>query len=136
MTYPAHDLHMLAFAASMDGQRGVAVQAARGFARLTSDSMLLSLVLVRFGQFDEVATLGERPANDISAGVWDFAQRIRRAAARRSKRRRGGARTAGADGAQLEGGLQDSSRPDAAWNRGRHPGGRDPSRRHQRRGDD
>jgi tetratricopeptide (TPR) repeat protein len=74
MTYPAHDLHMLAFAASMDGQRGVAVQAARGFARLTSDSMLLSLVLVRFGQFDEVATLGERPANDISAGVWDFAE--------------------------------------------------------------
>src|SRR5687768_4509248 len=74
MTYPAHDLHMLAFAASMDGQRGVAVQAARGFARLTSDSMLLSLVLVRFGQFDEVATLGERPANDISAGLWDFAQ--------------------------------------------------------------
>jgi tetratricopeptide (TPR) repeat protein len=74
MTYPAHDLHMLAFAASMDGQRGVAVQAARGFARLTSDPMLLSLVLLRFGQFDEVAKVGERPANDISAGVWDFAQ--------------------------------------------------------------
>ncbi len=73
MTYPAHDLHMLTFAASMDGQRGVAVQAARGFARLTSDSMLLSLVLVRFGQFDEVPKIGERPANDISAGVWDFA---------------------------------------------------------------
>ena len=74
MTYPAHDLHMLTFAASMDGQRAVALQAARGFARLTSDSMLLSLVLVRFGQFDEVASIGERPANDISAGVWDFAQ--------------------------------------------------------------
>ena len=27
MTYPAHDLHMLTFAASMDGQRGVAMQA-------------------------------------------------------------------------------------------------------------
>jgi tetratricopeptide (TPR) repeat protein len=74
MTYPAHDLHMLTFAAAMDGQRGLAVQAARGFARLTSDSMLLSLVLVRFGQFDEVASIGERPANEISAGVWDFAQ--------------------------------------------------------------
>ena len=30
MTYPAHDLHMLTFAASMDGQRAVALQAARG----------------------------------------------------------------------------------------------------------
>ena len=74
MTYPAHDLHMLTYAAAMDGQRAVALQAARGFARLTSDSMLLALVLVRFGQFDEVASIGERPANDISAGVWDFAR--------------------------------------------------------------
>ena len=54
MTYPAHDLHMLTYAAAMDGQRSVALQAARGFARLTNDSMLLALVLVRFGQFDEV----------------------------------------------------------------------------------
>jgi len=85
MTYPAHDLHMLTFAASMDGQRAVALQAARGFARLTSDSMLLALVLVRFGQFDEVASIGERPANDISAGVWDFARGY--AALRRGDRR-------------------------------------------------
>ena len=41
MTYPAHDLQMLAFAASMDGQRALAMQAARGFATLTGDSMLL-----------------------------------------------------------------------------------------------
>ena len=73
MTYPAHDLHMLMFAASMDGQRSLALQAARGFARLTSDSMLLSLALVRFGQFDEIATTGDRPAGDMSAGMWDFA---------------------------------------------------------------
>ena len=74
MTYPAHDLHMLAFAAAMDGQRSVALQAARGFARLTSDPMLLSLALVRFGEFDAVKTIGERPAGDIAGGVWDFAQ--------------------------------------------------------------
>ena len=63
MTYPAHDLHMLVYAAAMDGQRSVALQAARGFTRLTDDSMLLALVLVRFGQFDEVgldAAAGER----------------------------------------------------------------------------
>src|SRR5829696_9374722 len=46
MTYPAHDLDMMTFAAAMDGQSSVALQAARGFARLTSDSRLLSLTLV------------------------------------------------------------------------------------------
>jgi tetratricopeptide (TPR) repeat protein len=85
MTYPAHDLHMLMFAASMDGQRGIAMQAARGFARLTSDSMLLSLALVRFGQFDEVAAIGDRPAGEVPGGVWDFAQGY--AALRRGDRR-------------------------------------------------
>jgi tetratricopeptide (TPR) repeat protein len=89
MTYPAHDLHMLTFAAAMDGQRSVALQAARGFARLTNDSMLLSLVLVRFGQFEEVATLGARPTADIPAGVWDFAQGY--AALRRGDRGTAGA---------------------------------------------
>ena len=74
LTYPAHDLHMLVYAASMDGQGSVALQAARGFTRLTSDSMLHSLALVRFGRFDEVESLGPRPASEISAGMWDFAQ--------------------------------------------------------------
>ena len=74
MTYPAHDLHMLTFAAAMDGQQSISLQAARGFARLTSDSMLLALALVRFGRFDQVATIGERPAGDVPAGMWDFAQ--------------------------------------------------------------
>ena len=74
LTYPAHDLHMLVYAASMDGQGSVALQAARGFTRLTSDPMLHSLALVRFGRFDEVESLGPRPAGEISAGMWDFAQ--------------------------------------------------------------
>ena len=34
-TYPAHDLQMLAFAASMDGQGAIAIQAGRGLANLT-----------------------------------------------------------------------------------------------------
>jgi tetratricopeptide (TPR) repeat protein len=73
LTYPAHDLHMLVYAAAWDGQSGIALQAARGFTRLTSDSMLHSLVLVRFGRFEEVDSLGPRPANELSAGMWDFA---------------------------------------------------------------
>ena len=73
LTYPAHDLHMLVYAAAWDGQSSVALQAARGFTRLTSDSMLHSLVLVRFGRFPEVESLGPRPDNDLSGGMWDFA---------------------------------------------------------------
>ena len=74
LTYPAHDLQMLVFAASMDGQSAPAVSAARGIAKLTGDPMYVGLALVRFGRFGEMGTMGERPAGDISAGVWDFAR--------------------------------------------------------------
>lgn len=73
LTYPAHDLQMLVYAASMDGQSAPAISAARGIAKLTGDPMYLGLALVRFGRFREMATMGERPAGDISAGIWDFA---------------------------------------------------------------
>jgi tetratricopeptide (TPR) repeat protein len=72
-TYPAHDLQMLVLAASMDGQSGLAIRAARGITTLTKDPMHHALALVRFGKFDDVATLGERPAGDVPAGMWDFA---------------------------------------------------------------
>ena len=72
-TYPAHDLQMLVYAASYDGQRAPAISAARGIAKLTGDPMYLALALVRFGRFDEVATMGDRPAGDIPGGMWDFA---------------------------------------------------------------
>ena len=74
LTYPAHDLQMLVFAASMDGQGAPAISAARGIAKLTGDPMYLGLALVRFGRFDEIDTMGERPAGEISAGIWDFAR--------------------------------------------------------------
>jgi tetratricopeptide (TPR) repeat protein len=74
LTYPAHDLQMLVFAASMDGQSAPAISAARGIAKLTGDPMYLGLALVRFGRFDEIDTIGERPAGEISAGIWDFAR--------------------------------------------------------------
>src|SRR6266542_298280 len=74
LTYPAHDLQMLVYAASMDGQSAPAISAARGIAKLTGDAMYLGLALVRFGRFDEIATIGERPVGDISAGIWEFAR--------------------------------------------------------------
>jgi len=72
--YPSHNLHMLLFAASMDGQGGVATQAGKDYAKLTGDTMYQVLTLVRFGRFDEIAAVTNRPTSDISAGMWDFAQ--------------------------------------------------------------
>jgi tetratricopeptide (TPR) repeat protein len=72
--YPSHNLHMLLYAASMDGQGAIAIQAARDHAKLTGNSFYHALTLVRFGRFDEVAAVTDRPEDDISAGLWDFAQ--------------------------------------------------------------
>ena len=72
--YPSHDLHMLAFAASMDGQGAVAVQAAKDYTKFDTN-MLHILTLVRFGRFDDIQELNKRPENnDIAAAVWDFGQ--------------------------------------------------------------
>jgi tetratricopeptide (TPR) repeat protein len=72
--YPSHNLHMLLYAASMDGQGAVAIQAARDYAKLTGNSFYHALTLIRFGRFDEVAAVTDRPKDDVSAGLWDFAQ--------------------------------------------------------------
>ena len=72
--YPTHNLHMLLFAASMDGQGAVAVQAGKDYHRLTGDSVHHVLTLLRFGRFDEVLTVTDRPENEVSAGLYDFAQ--------------------------------------------------------------
>ncbi len=71
--YPTHNLHMLAFAASMDGQGAIAIQAGRDYTSLTKDPMFEVLTLVRFGRFDEIARVA-RPADGqgIAQGVWEF----------------------------------------------------------------
>ena len=72
--YPTHNLHMLLFAASMDGQGAVAIQAGKDFQALTGNSVFHVLTLVRFGRFDEVLAVTERPDGEIEGGLWDFAQ--------------------------------------------------------------
>ena len=72
--YPSHNLHMLLFAASMDGQGAIATQAGKDYTKLSGDSVYEVLTLVRFGRFDEVLEVTERPAQEASAGLWDFAQ--------------------------------------------------------------
>ncbi len=72
--YPEHNLHMLAFAASMDGQGAIAIQAGKDYAKRTGDTIYHVLGLLRFGRFDEIAAVTARPKAEVSAGVWDFAQ--------------------------------------------------------------
>ena len=65
---------MLLFAASMDGQGAIAIQAGKDYAKLTGDTLYQALTLLRFGRFDELANVTPRPEKEISAGLWDFAQ--------------------------------------------------------------
>jgi len=71
--YPSHNLHMLLFAASMDGQGAIAIQAGKDYAKLTGNPMYHLATLIRFGRFDEVAAISERPKETVAAGFWDFA---------------------------------------------------------------
>jgi tetratricopeptide (TPR) repeat protein len=72
--YPEHNLHMLLYAASMDGQGALAIQAGRDYAKLTGNSFYHVLTLVRFGRFDEVLEVKNRPSDELLGGLWDFAQ--------------------------------------------------------------
>ena len=72
--YPDHNLHMLLYAASMDGQGAIATQAGRDYGKRTNDTMYEVLTLLRFGRFDEVLEVTKRPERDVPAAVWDFAQ--------------------------------------------------------------
>ena len=70
---PSHNLHMLLFAASFDGQGAVAIQAGKDYRKITKNSMYEVLTLIRFGRFDEVLASNDRPANEVGAAMWDFA---------------------------------------------------------------
>jgi tetratricopeptide (TPR) repeat protein len=72
--YPEHNLHMLLYAASYDGQGAIAIQAAKDYAKLTKDTFYQVLTLVRFGRFDEVAAVTTRPAAEVPGAMWDFGQ--------------------------------------------------------------
>ena len=72
--YPSHNLHMLVYAAAMDGQGAIAMRAGKDYATLTrGDSMFQVLTLIRFGRYDEVLEITTQPQADIAAGAWRFA---------------------------------------------------------------
>lgn len=71
---PNHNLHMLLFAASYDGQGAVATQAGKDYRKLGGNPMYEVLTLIRFGRFDEVLEKTNRPKiNVVAAAIWDFA---------------------------------------------------------------
>jgi tetratricopeptide (TPR) repeat protein len=71
----AHNLHMLLFSASMDGQGAIAAQAARDYTRLVPDGeFYVGMVLVRFGRFEEILGLQAPPTQVVHRGLWDFAR--------------------------------------------------------------
>jgi len=72
--YPDHNLHMLLYAASMDGQGALAMQAGKDYAARTGDTMYQVLTMLRFGRFDEILEVESRPTREIPAGMWDFAR--------------------------------------------------------------
>ncbi len=73
--YPSHNLHMLLFAASMDGQGAVAIQAARDYGKIVpSGSFYEGMTLLRFGRFDEILDMDDPPEGGIQRGFWDFAR--------------------------------------------------------------
>lgn len=71
--YPSHNLHMLLFAASNDGQGAVAMQAGKDYDELTGTSTYEILTKIRFGRFKEILEMqGEPDPNPIFKGFWDF----------------------------------------------------------------
>ncbi len=68
-----HNLHMLFFAGSMDGQSKVSRAAAEEYARQVNGGVFYqALVLFRFGEFREILELTEVPERPLRLGLWEF----------------------------------------------------------------
>jgi tetratricopeptide (TPR) repeat protein len=73
--YPSHNLHMLVFAASMDGQGAVAIQAGKDYGELVTGGVFYEgLALMRFGRFDEVLEIDDQPEDPIFRGLLEFSR--------------------------------------------------------------
>ena len=71
--YPSHNLHMLLFAASNDGQGAVAIQAGKDYADLMDGANFYeALTMLRFGRFEDILELRDPPEGTVFRGLWDF----------------------------------------------------------------
>jgi len=70
-----HNLHMLFFAASMDGQGALAASASKEYAMQVPDGTFYhAMVLLRFGRFDDILALDELPSQPLQRALWDFSR--------------------------------------------------------------
>lgn len=70
--YPTHNLTMLYYAASMGGESAAAIRAATDLAKISRNTAMLTMALVRFGKFDEVLDVEEEPSGEINKSMYDF----------------------------------------------------------------
>ncbi len=72
--YPGHNLHMLLYAASYDGQGAVAMRAAKDMTKMyDGNNALEALTMIRFGRFDEMLELPRpKTRNAVYGAFWDF----------------------------------------------------------------
>jgi len=70
-----HNLHMLFYAGSMDGQGQVSAAAAEEYARQVDGGVFYhSMVLFRFGEFRKILELTEAPEQPLPLGLWEFSR--------------------------------------------------------------
>ena len=70
-----HNLHMLFFAGSMDGQGQVSRAAAEEYTRQVAGGQFYeAMVLLRFGEFRRILGLTEAPEQPLRRGLWEFAR--------------------------------------------------------------
>lgn len=70
--YPTHNLTMLYYAAAMGGESAAAVQAAKDLAKLNNNTAMHAMALIRFGRFDELELVTEKPSGDVNQSMFDF----------------------------------------------------------------
>jgi len=67
-----HNLHMLFYAGSMDGQSKVSTAAAEEYARQVNGGVFYhSMVLFRFGEWRKILALTEPPEQPLQRGLWE-----------------------------------------------------------------
>ncbi len=72
--YPDHNLHMLLYAAAMDGQGAHRDAGRAGLRPPHQRHDVPSADALRFGRFDEVVAVTKRPEREVPGAAWDFAQ--------------------------------------------------------------
>ena len=69
----SHNLHMLLYGASWDGQGAVAIQAGKDYRKVTDMAPYETLTQIRFGRFDEVLKNKNIPNDKYSLALYKFA---------------------------------------------------------------